>query len=66
MAQAEAMANQAVFQLQFNTRDAVGYVVRNANVDVTAAQRAVKTALTFGAMASREVVRAARVSKVSR
>jgi hypothetical protein len=44
---AEAMANQAVFQLQFNTRDAVSYVIRNAKVDVTVAQKAVRSVMTF-------------------
>jgi len=41
------MANQAVFQLQFNTRDAVRYVVRNTGVDQATAQAAVKSAVTF-------------------
>ena len=43
----EAMANQAVFQLQFNTRDAVRYVVRNTGVDQAVAQTAVKSATVF-------------------
>jgi len=46
-AQVEAMANQAVFQLQFSTRDAVNYVVRNAKVDNTIAQKAVRSVMTF-------------------
>ena len=45
--QVESMANQAVFQLQFNTRDAVRYVVRNTGVDQPTAQQAVKQAVTF-------------------
>jgi len=45
--QVEAMANQAVFQLQFNTRDAVRYVVRNTGVDQPTAQSAVKQVVTF-------------------
>ncbi len=43
----ESMANQAVFQLQFNTRDAVRYVQRNTGVDQSTAQQAVKTVVTF-------------------
>jgi hypothetical protein len=45
--QVENMANQAVFQLQFNTRDAVRYVVRNTGIDQSTAQQAVKRAVTF-------------------
>ena len=45
--QVEAMANQAVFQLQFNTRDAVRYVQRNTGADSAAAQQAVKAVSTF-------------------
>lgn len=43
----EAMANEAVFVLQFNTRDAVRYVQRNAQVDESTAQKAIKTVTTF-------------------
>lgn len=43
----EAMANQAVFQLQFNTRDAVRYVVRNTGTDQPTAQAAVRSATVF-------------------
>lgn len=43
----EAMANEAVFVLQFSTRDAVRYVQRNAKVDENTAQRAIKTVTTF-------------------
>jgi hypothetical protein len=43
----EAMANEAVFVLQFNTRDAVRYVQRNANTDEPTAQKAIKMATTF-------------------
>lgn len=43
----ERMANQAVFQLQFNTRDAVRYVQRNAGVDHDLARRAIQQAITF-------------------
>jgi len=43
----EAMANEAVFQLQFNTRDAVRYVQRNAQVDYDTAKTAVKQVVVF-------------------
>jgi hypothetical protein len=43
----EAMANEAVFVLQFNTRDAVRYVQRNAHTDEPTAQKAIKTVTTF-------------------
>lgn len=46
-ARTEAMANEAVFVLQFNTRDAVRYVMRNANVDQPTAQTAIKSVTTF-------------------
>jgi hypothetical protein len=45
--QVEKMANQAVFTLQFNTRDAVRYVQRNAQVDESTARLAIKTVTTF-------------------
>jgi hypothetical protein len=45
--QVETMANQAVFQLQFNTRDAVRYVVRNTGVDLSTAQSAVRSVTIF-------------------
>jgi hypothetical protein len=45
--QVEAIANQAVFQLQFNTRDAVRYVVRNTGVEQPIAQQAIKQAVMF-------------------
>jgi hypothetical protein len=43
----EAMANEAIFTLQFNTREAVRYVQRNAKVDQPTAQQAVKQTVTF-------------------
>jgi hypothetical protein len=46
-AQVEAMANQAIFQLQFNTRDAVRYVQRNTGTDEKTAQQAVRSATVF-------------------
>jgi len=45
--QVETMANQAVFQLQFNSRDAVRYVVRNTGVDQATAQSAVRLVTQF-------------------
>lgn len=45
--QVESMANQAVFQLQFSTRDAVRYVIRNTGVDQPTAQQAVKQVVVF-------------------
>lgn len=47
MSRIEAMANEAVFQLQFNTREAVKYVQRNAQVDEASARQAIKQAVTF-------------------
>lgn len=43
----EAMANEAVFVLQFNTREAVRYVMRNAQADEKTAQSAIKQVTTF-------------------
>lgn len=45
--QAEHFANEAIFQLQFNSRDAVRYIQRNAGVDEKVAQKAFKMAATF-------------------
>lgn len=45
--QAERFANEAVFQLQFNSQDAVRYIQRNAKVDAKTAQAAFKQAVTF-------------------
>jgi hypothetical protein len=45
--QVEKMANEAVFNLQFNTRDAVRYVQRNAQVDEATARSAIKSVTTF-------------------
>ena len=47
MNRTEAMANEAIFILQFNTRDAVRYVMRNAGVDQTSAQHAVKSTVLW-------------------
>jgi len=45
--QAERFANEAVFQLQFNSRDAVRYIQRNAGVDEKVAVKAFREAATF-------------------
>lgn len=45
--QAERFANEAVFQLQFNSRDAVRYIQRNAGVDEKVAVKAFKEVTTF-------------------
>jgi hypothetical protein len=43
----EKMANQAVFHLQFSTRDAIHYVMRNSNIDRFDAQQAIKSVMIF-------------------
>lgn len=43
----EAMANEAVFVLQFNSSEAVRYIQRNAQVDEKTAKKAFKDAVTF-------------------
>lgn len=45
--QAERFANEAVFVLQFNSRDAVRYIQRNANVEKREAESAFKNVVTF-------------------
>jgi hypothetical protein len=45
--QVEAVANEAVFGMQFNTRDAVRYVQRNGNVDQATAQSVVRRVMVF-------------------
>jgi hypothetical protein len=45
--QVEAMANQAVFQLQFSTRDAVRYVMRNSGADQKSAEQAIRQVVRF-------------------
>jgi len=45
--QLQQSADEAIFSLQFNTRDAVNYVIRNARVDRDAAVAAVRQAMTF-------------------
>ena len=45
--QAERFANEAVFQLQFNSRDAIRYIERNAEVDEKTATQAFKSVTTF-------------------
>ena len=46
-AQVERFANEAIFVLQFNSRDAVRYVQRNAQVDVATAMSAIRQTVTF-------------------
>lgn len=41
------MANQAVFQLQFNTRDAIRYVMRNSRADHDMAREAIRSTILF-------------------
>lgn len=43
----ERFANEAVFQLQFNSREAVRYIERNAGVDEKTARQALKATVTF-------------------
>jgi hypothetical protein len=43
----ETMANQAIFVLQFNTREAVRYVQRNAQVDEVTARAAIRSTVCF-------------------
>lgn len=38
-------ANQAIFQLQMNTNDAVRYVIHHCNVSRTEAEQALKNAM---------------------
>lgn len=45
--QVENVANEAVFRLQFNTRDAVRYVEKNANVSQAVAQSAIRQVMLF-------------------
>jgi hypothetical protein len=40
-------ANEAVFQLQFNSRDAIRYIQRNAGVDQKTAETVFKNTITF-------------------
>ena len=40
-------ANEAIFILQFNTREAVSYVRRNAHVSEEMAAQAIKQTVTF-------------------
>jgi hypothetical protein len=46
-AQVERFANEAVFTLQFNSREAVRYVMRNAGATEADATRAIKQVVTF-------------------
>lgn len=44
---AESVANEAIFHLQFNSRDAVRYIMRNAQVDEKTARTAVEKVVVF-------------------
>jgi hypothetical protein len=43
----EIMANEAIFIQQFNTREAVRYVMRNANTNEEQARKAINQVLRF-------------------
>jgi hypothetical protein len=47
MSQVERFANEAVFMLQLNTRDALRYTKRNAACSESAAEAAVKQVMTW-------------------
>ena len=47
MSRIEKMANEAVFQLQFNMSEAVRYVQRNAQVNYQTARQAIQQTETF-------------------
>jgi len=46
-ARVERFANEAIFTLQFNFREAIRYVMRNAQVDESVAQSAIRQTVTF-------------------
>jgi hypothetical protein len=47
MQQVQRFADEAVYVLQLNSRDAVRYIQRNANCDKEAAESAFKTVVKF-------------------
>ena len=47
MSKVEQYANEAVFALQFNSRDAVRYIQRHAGVDEKTAGTALKQVIVF-------------------
>jgi hypothetical protein len=47
MSRIEKMANEPVFQLQFNMSEAVRYVQRNAQVNYQTARQAIQQTVTF-------------------
>jgi hypothetical protein len=47
MQQADRMANEAVYTLQMNSRDAVRYIQRNAKVDEKSAVDALKATVDW-------------------
>lgn len=40
-------ADEAIYQLQFNTREAISYVMRNAGADREAARAAIQKSVIF-------------------
>jgi hypothetical protein len=40
-------ANEAIYQLQFNTREAISYVMRNASTNRESARAALQKAMIF-------------------
>jgi hypothetical protein len=46
-ARVERFANEAIFILQFNSREAIRYVMRNAQVDEATAHSAIRQTVTF-------------------
>lgn len=47
MSPAIDMAIQAIFQLQFNTKDAINYVMRNSRVDHGTAKKAIRECILY-------------------
>jgi hypothetical protein len=54
----EKFANEAIFVLQFNTGDAVRYVRRNAGVERSVAEQAIKSTVMFHKQNKQECVAA--------
>jgi hypothetical protein len=47
MSQAQMYADQAVFQLQLSSNDAVKYIAKNAGINFRSAEQVFKSTLTF-------------------
>ena len=47
MSQAQMYADQAVFQLQLGSNDAVKYIAKNAGINYRSAEQVFKSVLTF-------------------